>query len=62
MPRKRNPYQRARVGSTTVAASIHEDCAAELRAFCAKHELTNSGAIHHLLRVALGLPPLSDLN
>lgn len=57
-----DPYRRRPAGTTTVAASIHGDCAAELRAFFAKHELTTSGGVHHLLRVALGLEPLSPLN
>jgi hypothetical protein len=62
MPRNPRPYQRPHVGTTTVAASVHADCYMALRAYCDEHQLTNSGAIHHLLRVALELPPLSDLN
>jgi hypothetical protein len=55
-------YQRHRTGTTTVYASVHADCYMALCAFSDEHQLTNSGAIHHLLRVALELPPLSDLN
>lgn len=49
-------------GNTTVMSNIHPDCAAELRAFAAKHQLTTSGAVHHLLRIALNLPPLENLD
>lgn len=55
-------YRRTPADCVTVAASIHADCAAELRAFRARHNLTTSGAVHHLLREALGLDPLQPLN
>lgn len=55
-------YSRNTSGCQPIASHIHADVATELRAFTARHQLTQSGAIHHLLRIALGLQPLQDLD
>ncbi len=47
--------------SFSVYAGIHYDCHLALEAFKTDHKLTTSGAVHHLLRQALQLPPLCPL-
>lgn len=49
-------------GKRTVVAAIHRDAFEALEAFREAHNLTRSGAAHHLLRVALQLPPLEPFN
>jgi hypothetical protein len=45
-------------GRRTVVASVHADCAAALEQFRRQHPgLSRSGAVHHLLRLALKLEP-----
>jgi hypothetical protein len=41
---------------------VHRDVNDALEAFRRQHGLTRSGAAHHLLRQALGLEPLENLN
>lgn len=55
-------YGRPRVGSCPIYASIHGDTWDRLEQFRTTHGLTVSGAVHHLLRLQLGLPPLRSLN
>ena len=62
MTDKPRRYSRNTGGCQPIASHIHADVATELRAFTARHRLTTSGAIHHLLRIALNLPPLQDLD
>lgn len=56
-------YGRERTGgSFPIYSSVHRDTKEALDAFRQRHGLTNSGAIHHLLRLQLGLPPLRNLS
>jgi hypothetical protein len=38
--------------------TIHSDCYLQLRQFMEQHNLTASGAVHHLLRERFNLQPL----
>ena len=55
-------YGLRKAGKRTVVASVHRDVNDALEAFRRQHGLTRSGAAHHLLRQALGLEPLENLN
>lgn len=56
-------YSRPRLGGTfPVYASIHSDTRDRLEHFRTLHGLTVSGAVHHLLRLQLGLQPLRPLD
>lgn len=49
-------------GNFQVYAAIHPDTRDRLEQFRTSHGLTVSGAVHHLLRLQLGLPPLRPLH
>lgn len=56
-------YGRPRVGGCfPIYASIHGDTRDQLEHFRTIHGLTVSGAVHHLLRLQLGLQPLRPLH
>jgi hypothetical protein len=42
--------------------TIHTDCYLQLRQFMDAHNLSASGAVHHLLRERLNLQPLPPFN
>lgn len=44
-------------GNFPVYAAVHQDTRDRLEQFRSAHGLTVSGAVHHLLRLQLGLPP-----
>jgi len=64
------PRQRARrYGGTApeadplvVAVHLRADAAEAVQAIASRHNLSCSGAAHHLIRLGAGLPPLPPLN
>ena len=54
------PYgaTRGRADRYHVATVLHPDAAIAVRQVMAEHCLTASGAVHHLVRIAAGLPSL----
>jgi len=74
-PRKRRPTlpatqnrrtygsaQRLGGGSVVVMVSLRADSAAAVLDLVERHQLSRSGAAHHLIRLGAGLDPLSPLN
>jgi hypothetical protein len=56
---QRRPYGRARQDTSLhVMTVIREDAAQAVRAVMAEHNISASGAAHHLIRLGAGLPPL----
>lgn len=49
-------YGSRRAGRHVVMTHLHSDCHAALQAFMERHQLSASGAVHHLLRRQFGLP------
>ena len=58
---KPKPYGRPKrhKPSTHVMTVLHPDALAAVTAVMAKHQLSRSGAIHHLVRLGAGLSPLN---
>lgn len=56
------PYGTRRAGRHVVMTTIHSDCYLALRSFMDTHNLTASGAVHHLLRERFNLQPLPPFN
>ena len=58
---KPQPYGRPKrqKPSTHVMTVLHPDALAAVTAVMTKHQLSRSGAIHHLVRIGAGLPPLN---
>jgi hypothetical protein len=58
---KPQPYGRPkrRPPSTHVMTVLHPDALQAVTAVMTKHQLSRSGAIHHLVRLGAGLPPLN---
>lgn len=46
----------------TVMVSLAPDAAAAVRQLIATHGISRSGAVHHLVRLGAGLPPLPPLD
>jgi hypothetical protein len=61
-PNTSRRYAPNKPGGITVGAHLHRDAADAVHSFAARHGITRSGAIHHLVRIALGLDPLQPLN
>lgn len=57
-----NPYGTRRAGRHVVMTTIHTDCYLQLRQFMDAHNLSASGAVHHLLRERFNLQPLPPFN
>lgn len=57
-PREGHRYQRRYPPGRTFSVHVQQDVIQALAAYSRTHGLTRSGAAHHLLRQALGLPPL----
>lgn len=55
-------YGTRRAGRHVVTSTIHSDCHLALRSFMKAHNLTASGAVHHLLRERFNLQPLPPFN
>lgn len=61
--RNGQPYARQRLGkSYSVYAAVNQDTHERLQAFVQSSGLTVSGAVHHLLRLQLGLEPKAITN
>ena len=45
-----------------VQVMVYGDCHQQLRELMARHNLSASGAAHHLMRLGAGLDPLPPLN
>jgi hypothetical protein len=58
------PYglRKARPAGWRVTTVLPADAAAAVREIKQLHGLTNSGAVHHLVRLGAGLTPLSPLD
>jgi hypothetical protein len=56
------PYGTRRAGRHVVMTTIHSDCYLQLRQFMEQHQLSASGAVHHLLRERFNLQPLPPFN
>jgi hypothetical protein len=58
------PYglRKARPPGWRVTTVLPADAAAAVREIKERHGLTDSGAVHHLVRLGAGLPPLSPLD
>ena len=41
---------------------VYDDCYRKLKALMERHNLSASGAAHHLMRLGAGLPPLPPLD
>jgi hypothetical protein len=61
---KSQPYGRnkARPPGWRVTTYLPADAAAAVREIVERHGLADSGAVHHLVRLGAGLPPLSPLD
>ncbi len=64
-PAVRRPYARpqprVRHGRHTLCVCVHSDVYRQVRQLAAIHQLSLSGAAHHLLRLGAGLEPLVPL-
>ncbi len=56
------PQPRALHGRHTLCVCVHSDVYRQVRQLSAEHQLSLSGAAHHLLRLGAGLEPLLPLN
>ena len=59
------PYGRRRARAEqclTVMVSLAPDAAAAVRQLITRHGISRSGAVHHLVRLGAGLPPLPPLD
>ena len=56
------PQPRAEHGRHTLCVCVHSDVYRQVRQLSAKHQLSLSGAAHHLLRLGAGLEPLLPLS
>ena len=55
------PQPRVRHGRHTLCVCVHSDVYRHVRQLAAYHQLSLSGAAHHLLRLGAGLEPLLPL-
>ena len=55
------PQPRVRHGRHTLCVCVHSDVYRHVRQLAADHQLSLSGAAHHLLRLGAGLEPLLPL-
>jgi len=55
------PQPRVRHGRHTLGVCVHSDVYRQVRQLSAEHQLSLSGAAHHLLRLGAGLEPLLPL-
>lgn len=55
------PQPRVRHGRHTRCVCVHSDVYRQVRQLAATHQLSLSGAAHHLLRLGAGLEPLLPL-
>jgi len=55
------PQPRVRHGRHTLCVCVHSDVYRHVRQLSAEHQLSLSGAAHHLLRLGAGLEPLLPL-
>ena len=64
-PPVRRPYARPQPrslhGRHTLCVCVHSDVYRQVRALSAEHQLSLSGAAHHLLRLGASLEPLLPL-
>ena len=65
-PGRRRPYARARAclphGRHYLCVCVHSDVYRQVQQLSAEHQLSLSGAAHHLLRLGAGLEPLLPLS
>lgn len=61
---KSQPYGRSKSKAPgwRVTTYLSADAAAAVREIIQRHGLTDSGAVHHLVRLGAGLTPLSPLD
>ncbi len=55
------PQPRLRHGRHYLCVCVHSDVYRQVRQLAAEHQLSLSGAAHHLLRLGAGLDPLLPL-
>ena len=56
------PQPRVRHGRHTLCVCVHRDVYRHVRQLASDHQLSLSGAAHHLLRLGAGLEPLLPLS
>lgn len=56
------PQPRVRHGRHTLCVCVHSDVYRQVKQLAADHQLSLSGAAHHLLRLGAGLEPLLPLS
>jgi hypothetical protein len=65
-PAVRRPYARpqprSQHGRHTLCVCVHSDVYRQVRQLAVTHQLSLSGAAHHLLRLGAGLEPLLPLS
>lgn len=59
---KPQAYGRRRADSVHVNTVLRPDAMQAVLDVMRQHNLTRSGAIHHLVRLGAGLPPLNETN
>jgi hypothetical protein len=59
-PRAYGRPQPRTAGRITVETSLRADAYEGVQAVMERHNITASGAVHHLVRIALGIKPLED--
>jgi len=59
-----NPYgsEPARERPLYITVMLRPDAAAAVREVMKQHSLSKSGAVHHLVRLGAGLPPLPPIS
>ena len=57
-PERPRPYGSRSGGSHYVMTALRLDAHMAVRAVMKQHNLSASGAVHHLVRLGAGLPPL----
>ena len=57
-PRRYGEQPRSRAGRHFIQTQVRTDVYLRVREVMERHNLSASGAVHHLLRARFGLPPL----